>query len=67
MAKNSLDQLIITKKMMDEDPNFASFSDVTNDAESDNTNSYMRPVVTLGGTLLCLPFYYNSTSFILIT
>ena len=44
------DQLIITKKMMDEDPNFASFSDVTSSAESDNTSSYRRPVVTLGGS-----------------
>ena len=48
MEQIKADQLIITKKIMDEDPNFASFSDVSTTAESDNTLTSKRPVVVLG-------------------
>lgn len=48
MAQIQPDQVIITKQIMDEDPNFASFSDVTSTAESDNTLASRRPVVSLG-------------------
>ena len=48
MEKNKKDQLIITKKVMEEDPTFASFSDVSSTAESDNTLNTKRPVVALG-------------------
>lgn len=49
MTGRRMDQMVITKKMMDEDPNFASFSDVTNTAECDNSSSHRRSVITLGG------------------
>merc|ERR1711990_874808 len=32
---------------MEEDPNFASFSDVSSTAESDNTLTYRRPVIAI--------------------
>ena len=48
MEQINKDQLIITKKIMEEDPNFASFSDVTSTAESDNTLTYRRPVIAIG-------------------
>ena len=54
MEKIKTDQLIITKKIMEEDPNFASFSDVSSTAESDNTLTYRRPVIAIGE-------YYPST------
>ena len=48
MEQIKSDQLIITKKIMDEDPNFASFSDVSSTAESDNTLASKRTVVAIG-------------------
>ena len=48
MEQIKSDQPIITKKIMDEDPNFASFSDVSSTAESDNTLTSKRTVVAIG-------------------
>ena len=48
MEQIKTDQVIITKKIMEEDPNFASFSDVSSTAESDNTLTSRRPVVAIG-------------------